>query len=218
MFFNYRPGFENSDFLGQLRAERGVANEIGLHLRAKFLKNVETLLQSFHKSGTGDTRDLKPTNGDAIEVIRMKMKNEAQKLLRVLDGRVEDDFSESEFEKPHDEELEDTSARCHVGSDSPKQPGSKKTYRYKCPICNENYTHIANHLKFFHKLQKEDVSKIRLQEKSKKIREAKSGNKRPLRPCPVKSCKWEGYRMDYHLPQKHNIKKGSKRYKALTSP
>ncbi|PFX23001.1 hypothetical protein AWC38_SpisGene12470 [Stylophora pistillata] len=141
----------------------------------------------------------------------MKVKNEAQKVHRALDGRVEDDLSESEFEKPHDEELEDTSTRCHVSSDSPKQPGSKKTYRYKCPICNKNYTHIANHLKFFHKLKKEDVSKIRLQEKSKKIREAKSGNKRPLRPCPVKSCKWEGYRMDYHLPQKHNIKKGSKR-------
>jgi len=134
MFFNYRPGFKNSDFLGQLRAERSVANELGLDLRAKFLKNVETLLQSFHESGTCTRDVLKPTNGDVIEVVKMKMKNEAQRVLKALGGRGEEDESES-----HNEESEELiQDRCHVRSHLPKAPLPKKTYRYRCPVSNIN--------------------------------------------------------------------------------
>ncbi|KXJ08840.1 hypothetical protein AC249_AIPGENE16341 [Exaiptasia diaphana] len=57
-----------------------------------------------------------------------------------------------------------------------------------------------------HELKDEEIEEMRLKRKSTKLRENKSGKKK-LRSCPIKSCNWEGYRLDYHLPHKHKVQK-----------
>lgn len=128
MFFEYLPGFENSDFLGQLRAERAVADELGMELRCKFLRNVENLLQHFHQDGD-PTRLLKPSsNHQPSELIKMRMKNEALKVLHSLGGRLEDDsLTESHV---HEEQANAHSKTTKQSTSSNPQ----KAYRYSCPV------------------------------------------------------------------------------------
>ncbi|KXJ07437.1 hypothetical protein AC249_AIPGENE22777 [Exaiptasia diaphana] len=223
MFFNYRPNFEYSDLLGQIRAERRVAQEMSLDSRAKLLENMENLLQFFHQGGyTKTVDDLKATNGDSIEVIRMKMKNESEKILSALESGPSGSYGRSQ----NPEQIE-----------KPKRV--KKIYKYTCQvrlqyfcpslwqrvgkhlvinplfqICAKEFRHLKNHLKFKHQMSEEEIEKLRLQTKKDNLRK-KQSCKRPLKQCPVKSCGWEGRRLDYHLPFKHKIKKGSKKYQSL---
>ncbi|XP_020910316.1 uncharacterized protein LOC110248157 [Exaiptasia diaphana] len=141
----------------------------------------------------------------------MRMKNEALKVLHSLGGRLEDDsLTESHA---HEEQANAHSKTTKQSTSSKPQ----KAYRYSCSICKKDFTHIANHLRSGqHELKDEEIEEMRLKRKSTKLRENKSGKKK-LRSCPIKSCNWEGYRLDYHLPHKHKVQKGSKKYNDLSS-
>jgi hypothetical protein len=114
MFFNYRP---NCEYIGQIRAERSVAQEMSLDSRARLLNNMENMLQFFHQGGNIRTvDDLKPTNGDYIEIIKMKMKNESQKILAALESNSTNNVSQVDPEERG------------------KTIKDRKKYRYPCKV------------------------------------------------------------------------------------
>lgn len=88
-----------------------------LDSRARLLNNMENMLQFFHQGGNIRTvDDLKPTNGDSIEIIKMKMKNESQKILTALESNWTNNVSQVDPEERG------------------KTIKDRKIYRYPCKV------------------------------------------------------------------------------------
>ena len=83
MYFHFENGYDPSDLVVQIRQEKKVAKDIGLTQRSHFLGLMENLVCHFH-----EIRNVESTTsirtGMSMELIKMKMSNEAESILSHL--------------------------------------------------------------------------------------------------------------------------------------
>lgn len=120
MYFHYEPGYDARDLVVQLRQEKGIAKDIGLSDRSNFLGLMENLVCHFHGIRKVD-QSLGPRSRMPSEVIKMKMSNEAHKLLSYLN-----DPPRQRVDQRNEKEECTKAAR-------------GKVYKYPCSVSNTNY-------------------------------------------------------------------------------
>ena len=83
MYFHFENGYDPIDLVVQFRQEKKVAKDIGLTQRSHFLGLMENLVCHFH-----EIRNVESTTsirtGMSMELIKMKMSNEAESILSHL--------------------------------------------------------------------------------------------------------------------------------------
>lgn len=87
MYFHFENGYDPIDLVVQFRQEKKVAKDIGLTQRSHFLGLMENLVCHFH-----EIRNVESTTsirtGMSMELIKMKMSNEAESILSHLNDHI----------------------------------------------------------------------------------------------------------------------------------
>ena len=122
MYFHYESGYDPRDLVAQFRQEKKVAKDIGLTQRRHFLGLMENLVCHFHGISNVD-ESIRPNRSVmSLEMIKMKMSNEAHAILRHLNDQ-------------------------NPPTPPPRtKPLTKKVYKYQCSVssdqCNVQIMHL----------------------------------------------------------------------------
>lgn len=81
MYFHFENGYDPSDLVVQFRQEKKVAKDIGLTQISHFLGLMENLVCHFHGIRNAEST----RTGMSMELIKMRMSNEAERILSNLD-------------------------------------------------------------------------------------------------------------------------------------
>lgn len=120
MFFEYDSGYQVSDLFRQIRSERNVARAMGLRWRSVMLERMENLVCHFYGCNFYGAPVIEPTNGMEPSIIKMKMANEARKILSALEKSGLETENESVTEG--------------LQRSAKNKTSQKKIYKYPCHV------------------------------------------------------------------------------------